>query len=229
MKHLTLFLLSIWLLVTPMTQAQPDKMTLTLQVRLGDGSPVAREEVTLIALPAYEAVTPPCFTDENGRCQWQVRRGLYEVRFSSYTLDDISALAVAEGGLNNFGITVGDNDITYAFTFQADGHVYFDAAPDSAVPQPIVPELADLGITGGSVTATPAFSSPTSTPPATRVTHELTAVPPPSGLSFLVPLVLGGVIGVGLYKFQVSGSRFQVQGSRFKVSGSRFQVRKLET
>jgi hypothetical protein len=54
-----------------------------------------------------------------------------------------------------FGITVGDAAITYSFTFQDDGHVYFDSTPDATVPSPIMPELEDLHFIGGAGAATP--------------------------------------------------------------------------
>jgi hypothetical protein len=72
-----------------------------------------------------------------------VTPGLYQVLFTRQ-LDDLSALALAEGGLGGFGLTVGLSDIVYHFTFHSDGRVYFDAAPDAALPSPLIPEPEDI-------------------------------------------------------------------------------------
>ena len=104
----------------------------TISVRSADGSPVTRETVTLLSQPDYTAQT--AVTDDAGQALFNLPRGLYEIQFTA-DLDDVSALAVAEGGMAGFGITVGDAAITYYFTFQDDGHVYFDSTPDAAAPK----------------------------------------------------------------------------------------------
>lgn len=124
----------------------------TISVRSTDGSPVVGTAVTLLSQPDYTAQT--AVTDEAGQALFNLPRGLYEIQFTA-TLDAVSALAVAEGGLAGFGITVGDGAITYFFTFQDDGHVYFDSAPEAAVPSPIMPDLKDLHFIGGAGAATP--------------------------------------------------------------------------
>lgn len=117
---------------------QTATVELTVQLRHGDGTAVVGEPVALERPPEAEPILPDCVTDESGRCRWWVGRGVYQLRFSR-PLDEISALALAEGGLNGLGITVGETAVTYHFTFHSDGRVYFDAAPAAAVPQPILP------------------------------------------------------------------------------------------
>jgi hypothetical protein len=146
-------------------------------------------------------ITPNCTTNADGACTWYVERGLYEVLFDR-PLDDISALAVAEGGLRGLGITIGEEDIIYHFTFHSDGHVYFDAAPQAAVPVPVVPTPETLH---GGVEPTallPVKDEPieeTPTPEPTDVPN--TAVDNSSGKSWRAILFIGGglVIGGGLH------------------------------
>ena len=113
-------------------------VSLTIQLRHSDGTAVVGETIILERLPEEAPIPPPCTTDASGACTWTVGRGLYQVLFAR-PLDDISALAVAEGGLRGLGVTVGDTAVTYHFTFHSDDHVYFDAAPEAAVPQPVLP------------------------------------------------------------------------------------------
>jgi hypothetical protein len=89
-------------------------------------------------LPDGEPISPDCITNATGQCTWYVEPGLYQLLFSR-PLDEISALAVAEGGLRGLGLTVGRTAVTYHFTFHSDAYVYFDAAPDAAVPEPVIP------------------------------------------------------------------------------------------
>jgi hypothetical protein len=144
-----------------LAQVPEETVALSVRLRAVDGSPVVGEPVSLQRLPDEEPVLPECTTDTRGMCTWHVGRGLYQVLFSR-PLDDVSALALAEGGLRGFGLTVGERavsegQITYHFTFHTDGRVYFDAAPEAATPAPIIPtpELLHGGI------------APTSTPEAT--------------------------------------------------------------
>ena len=116
---------------------------LRIRLRASDGSAVVDEPVVLQRLPDEEDIAPACRTDTEGICTWRVRRGLYQLLFDR-PLDAVSALAVAEGGLRGLGVTVGDATITYHFTFHSDGRVYFDAAPEAAVPVPIIPESDEL-------------------------------------------------------------------------------------
>ena len=142
------------------TQGQQAGVTvaLTIRLRAADGAPVTGESVTLQQLPDEEPVLPECTTNNQGVCTWTVGRGLYQVLFDR-PLDGVSALALAEGGLRGFGLTVGDDPIIYHFTFHTDGHVYFDSAPEAARPAPIIPtpELLHGGI---APTATPAATPP---------------------------------------------------------------------
>ena len=127
---------------------------LQIQLRYSDGTAVSDEPILLQRLPDMQESN--CTTDNNGRCAWDVDRGLYQVIFTQ-PLDSISSLAVAEGGLRGFGLTVGDTPISYHFTFHHDAHVYFDAAPEAAVPDPIIPTADSLhgGIVPTAVVPTP--------------------------------------------------------------------------
>lgn len=175
---------------------------LQIRLRYSDGTAVIGETVTLQRLPEEEPITPNCTTDTNGECAWYVGRGLYQVLFER-TLDDISALAVAEGGLRGLGITVGDEDITYHFTFHSDGRVYFDAAPEAAVPSPIIPagELLHGGIAPTPVlpVVDDELVEETPTPEPTSVSDTTTRTI--SGSSWHLILFIGGglVIGGGLH------------------------------
>lgn len=116
---------------------------LQIRLRASDGTAVVGETVILERLPEEAPILPQCTTTAQGECTWYVGSGLYQVLFTR-PLDNISALAVAEGGLRGLGVTVGDEDIgdasiAYHFTFHSDGRVYFDAAPEAAVPSPIIP------------------------------------------------------------------------------------------
>lgn len=128
------------------------EVALTVQLRAADGQPLAGVTVILERLPDAAAIDPLCQTDPEGLCVWSVAPGLYQVRFPAYTLDDLSALALAEGGLSGLGLTIGDEEIRYAFTVQEDGHVYFDATPDAAAPTQRLP-LAEAVM--GGIPATP--------------------------------------------------------------------------
>ena len=129
-------LLGFW--QTVMAQRE---VPLTVSLRDSAGTPIVGERVVLEQFPAGTAVS--CTSDAQGLCAWMVTPGLYQLLFAR-SLDEITAVAVAEGGLRGLGITVGETPITYSFTFHSDGHVYFDAAPTAAQPQPIIPATADL-------------------------------------------------------------------------------------
>lgn len=121
-------------------QTGNEPVALSIRLRAADGSPVAGESVTLQRLPDEEPILPACTTDAQGTCTWYVGRGLYQVLFER-PLDEVSALALAEGGLHGFGLTVGEAPIAYHFILHNDGRVYFDAAPEAARPAPIIPTL----------------------------------------------------------------------------------------
>ena len=191
-------LLGAILVVVPAQAAAP--ISLTVQLRHSDGTAVTNEPVSLERLPDEEPIAPTCQTDTSGRCTWSVGRGLYQVLFER-PLDTISELALAEGGLRGFGLTVGEASITYHFTFHSDGRVYFDAAPEAAVPSPVipigkalhggvVPTQVPLAIVTESVGPTP-----TTAVASTRGTD--TAVDPPSGSGWDLLLFLGGGLVLG--------------------------------
>lgn len=175
---------------------------LKIRLRASDGSAIVGEVVVLQRLPEEEDITPACRTDAEGTCVWQVQRGLYQLLFGR-PLDPVSALAVAEGGLRGLGITVGDAPITYHFTYHSDSRVYFDAAPEAAVPVPIIPEPDKLH--GGvpatpdppTVTVGPADLAPTPEPTATPV--GTISEPTTSSWRLLFFIGLGLVVSGGLH------------------------------
>ena len=141
----------------PTSAQAAEAVSLTIQLRHSDGTAVVGEAIILERLPEEAPIAPNCLTDTSGACTWAIGRGLYQVLFER-PLDDISALAVAEGGLRGFGITVGDEPITYHFTYHSDARVYFDAAPEAAVPSPVIPE-GEMLHGGVRPTATPSPQS----------------------------------------------------------------------
>lgn len=195
----------------PLAAAQvADDVPLDIHLRYSDGTAVSGEPITLQRLPDLQETT--CTTDVNGRCTWTVERGLYQVIFSQ-SLDPVSALAVAEGGLDGFGLTVGDTPIVYHFTFHHDAHVYFDAAPEAAVPDPIIPTADSLhgGImptavsTTAAIAAVPPLSEEDAPPQDTPLAHdEADAVadddqPTNPFWRLLLIVILGLALGVGLH------------------------------
>jgi hypothetical protein len=166
-----------------------------LEIRLRDagGAAVVGERVILERLPEEEPM--PCVTDGAGACVWRVGRGLYQVIFAR-PLDQISALALAEGGLRGFGLTVGQTDIVYHFTVHSDGRAYFDAAPEAAVPAPLIPAFDALH---GGVAPTPILPqmavAPTATPRPAAAPDA--ADPAPTGQAWPLLAFLGGGLLLG--------------------------------
>lgn len=186
--------------VQPASAQATEMVSLTIKLRHSDGTAVVGETIILERLPEEEPISPNCMTDASGGCSWTVDRGLYQLLFER-PLDNISSLAVAEGGLRGFGITVGDKDIAYHFTFHSDGRVYFDAAPEAAVPSPIIPEGELLH---GGVEAT-ATSSPkptegiaiTATPLPQLAAPEEAADTATSDSNWRLLLFIGGGLCIG--------------------------------
>jgi hypothetical protein len=146
------------------------------------------------------------------------------VQFVNRTLDNISALAVAESGLDHFGITVGDAGIgdagigdagvAYHFVLHNDGRIYFDQTPHTALPSPIIPTLEDLHWSvEATATPTPAVivlePEPTSalagpvvhasTPGAEPADEAGTAGQCAHRLRLFIVLLAGLLIGVALH------------------------------
>jgi hypothetical protein len=128
---------------------------------------------------------------------------LYQVLFER-PLDQVSALALAEGGLRGFGVTVGDTDIVYHFTFHSDGHAYFDGAPEAAVPAPLIPAFDALH---GGVAPTPVLPVmgadatpmplPTRTPDTAPSTDSGQAVAVSTGQAYRLLLFIGLGLAAG--------------------------------
>jgi len=188
-----LFLGTLWL-TPPVTDGEA--VTLTVQFRATDGAPLGGETVILERLPDAAAMEPACITQNDGTCQWFVAPGLYQVRFPAYTLDDLSALALAEGGLNGLGVTVGESAIRYAFTVQDDGHVYFDATPDAAAPTPRLP--AQFGVSGGVMIsrAVSLVAEPRATATSTQAEANALGTRPQPGWQTVI--AIGGGMFLGL-------------------------------
>ncbi len=213
-----LFLIVLIAIIT-LHFSQPDHLAaqtavpVTIVIRTADGAPAIGEEVRLIHHPSL--TTETAVTNTGGQCLFHVPRGLYEVAFTP-RLDAVSALAVAEGGLHGFGITVGDMAITYHFTFQADSRVYFDDTPEAATPSPIKPQLADLHFIGGAGQPTPTplplaaiadEAAQTMTPtPTVAATPGHTAVTDAGDNRFLQIISLIGIT-IGLVGFIVNRRR----------------------
>jgi hypothetical protein len=182
---------------------EPPYYELRLYLRYSDGTAVAGEPVILERLP--EELPMPCVTDEAGLCTWTVGRGLYQVVFDR-PLDQISAVALAEGGLRGFGLTVGEADIAYHFVFHHDGRAYFDADPEAAVPVPIIPQFHSLQ--GGTLpllddqdlVGTPT-EGPTVTPTPNEPDEDMTAAPVEGAAVFWL-VGLGLLLGGGLHLLQ---------------------------
>jgi hypothetical protein len=191
-------------------QAQED-VQLHVRLRYSDGTAVFDETVVLEGDTLRQAQDDvlrqvqdnACTTDINGLCTWSVPPGLYQLLFTR-PLDDLSALALAEGGLDGFGLTVGLSDIVYHFTFHSDSRVYFDAAPESVLPSPIIPEPDDLHswfTPTPAVTAEAAPPMESTTMPSVGVTTTEGAVTDRRWQPLL--FVLFGVgLGGGLYLLQ---------------------------
>lgn len=168
-----LLLVSFFNTLATLPAQQLGKHVVTIRLRDANGDPIVGETVTLWQpFPIDEPIPPTCRTDEIGECTWTVARGLYAVVFESLELDELSALSVGEAGLFGLGLTVGDHDITYHFTVANEDKIYFDAAPDSPIPQPIIPSMEDVNEHwfGGSTDPNAALEAteekPTSTPTA---------------------------------------------------------------
>lgn len=196
---LSLGVLGLVISLGPISVEAGGSTALKLSLRYADGTAVAGERVILQRLPEEEPVLPVCETDANGECVWYVSRGLYQL-LCTRPLDPVSRLATAEGGLAGLGVTVGDEAVTYHFTFHSDGRVYFDAAPDAAVPLPIIPSPEALH---SGAAPTPALNDElgeaTATPEPTNAPDTAVAVTS-GGLWRLILFIASGLaIGGGLH------------------------------
>lgn len=184
MSVLSLVLLS-WLL-----QEQPQ--TVTVQLRMADGSPAVGIALRLLDFGEATALDSECVTDERGACVWNRPKGLYEL-LSDVPLDNLSRYAVAEGGLRGFGLTVGDESITYVLTVQLDGFIYFDTEPDFATPVPFVPNLLNTHFHGTpTVEERESAENPTLSLPAAEAANTSE-----SPIRLLIFIIVGASVGAG--------------------------------
>jgi hypothetical protein len=214
---------------------EPPYYELRLYLRHSDGTAVTGEPIILERLP--QELPMPCETDALGVCTWTVGRGLYQALFDR-PLDQISALSLAEGGLRGFGVTVGEADIAYHFTYQPDGRAYFDGAPEAAVPVPIIPSFDSLQ---GGAAPTPnvlsllgvgeaideAETAGTARPTPTKIEAGMATTGAEDGVTTttaagwqLVVLVgLGLLLGTGLHLLQTQRRRRWLPPNRSAAAG----------
>ena len=186
----------------PLLAQETGFVSLTIQLRDSDGLAVAGEPMVLQRLPDAEPTLPPCRTDSKGRCSWSVTPGLYQLQFDR-PLDEVSALALAEGGLSGLGISVGETPVIYHLTFHHDGRVYFDAAPEADIPQPIIPTGQMLH--GGVPQPTPPSADealvPAMAPTATAAPSTAPAAKEETPWHLLLYVGGGILVGLTLYLF----------------------------
>lgn len=126
------------------SNAVEDKpVRVTILIRNTTGRPVANEHVRIMRFPEATDALSSCTTGQDGRCEWTLANGVYEVSWNR-PLDTWSRVASAENGLHSFGITVGSDPITYHFVLHNDQHIYFDAAPTASLPEPWIPTVDTL-------------------------------------------------------------------------------------
>ncbi len=174
--------------LTGTTFGRSGRVTVTVHLRDSQGSPLAGETVLLERLPDGEYEPAACVTGVDGSCAWQAAPGLYQLFFERPP-DELTQLALAEGGLRGYGITVGDTPVSYHFTFHHDGFVYFDSEPHAPVPAAVIPSLADLHLEHTSaatatgipdeMSAAPAAEAPAVETPASVTAMQLTGEQPP--------------------------------------------------
>lgn len=182
-----LLLVGFFNTLTASPAQQLGEHVVTIRLRDANGDPIVGETVTLWQpFPVDEPISPTCKTDESGECAWTVARGLYAVVFESLELDELSALSVGEAGLFGLGLTVGDHDIAYNFTVANEDKIYFDAAPDSPIPQPIIPSMEDVNEHwfGGSADPNAALEATEEKPTPTPTAKTDTVAAPTDGDTF---------------------------------------------
>ena len=138
-----LYLVTLTILFVAFPVQAEGSVNVTLSIRDTTGRPLANETIRIARFPETTPAIAPCTTSRDGRCQWRLTQGLYEVSWE-HTLDMLSQIASAENGLHSFGITVGDHPITYHFVFHSDQHIYFDMAPTAPLPEPWIPTAERL-------------------------------------------------------------------------------------
>jgi hypothetical protein len=127
---------------------------LLLRLRYPDGRPAAGVAVILLKLPdrapvGWQNTDSACQTDAQGLCGWQLFGGLYEFSFpEGLAPDPITRTELGEGGLNNLSVFL-DRDYAMGIvladplTASSGKTLFFDQAPDEAVPQFFIPGPED--------------------------------------------------------------------------------------
>ena len=198
------FILFIVSIIAPPVFAD-DVVALEIRVRDAEGNPLAGETIRIALSLSERSGLDQCITDTTGTCHWELGKGIYEVHWDR-PMDDLSILTSAENGLNSFGVTVGDEPIAYHFVLHTDSRIYFDAAPNAAIPEPIIPTIntihlhAPLEIGVGKVE----FSAEIALTPTAEPTKQLseTAQQPESDsdspwrilLLIIIGLLVGGCL-----------------------------------
>ena len=183
-------------------------------VRDTNGAPLANEPIRIALSFSADTANRECLTDSTGRCQWEVESGIYELYWERW-LDALSRQAAAENGLSTFGITVGDIPITYHFVLHSDNRIYFDAAPDAAIPDPIIPTEAMIfqhGRVEGQAEGVrfSAEITPTLSADTTQITTLETSSNPTTMWRILLFILVGLLIGGTLHLWsqqRVGGKR----------------------
>lgn len=203
--HIHIFTLLLSLLIPngQSTFAQDAPTLVIIQLREADGSPTVAEDITLqqmdSSIATFSPISPSCQTDNAGICQWHLSHGLYQLQFNR-PLDPFSNIAIGEGGLTGFGITVGTTPITYHFTFQGDGFVYFDTTPENPIPSPFIPKPDHL-----HVLSTPTLAiNPTATmamPPFVTISDPPQATARQNRWHIWIYIGIGAGIGIGWHLY----------------------------
>lgn len=189
--------------------AAAEPVAVTVRLRTTTGAPLAGERLTLVSFHIEDGtersdLDSTCLTDNAGRCRWDVAPGLYEL-LSDRPLDAVSRVALAEGGLRGHGLTVGNGPITYHFVVHSDTRLYFDGAPQAAIPQPIIPTADeahgfDAALAVETAAAAPPQPAATSQPAATLPPNDLSPLATPDDPASVATTNLSGETRSGVGK-----------------------------
>ena len=193
------FLLFLLAYITPSVFAD-DVVPLEIHVRDAEGNSLAGEPIRIALSLSNSSTFEPCSSDANGSCRWDVGKGVYEVHWER-SMDDLSVLTSAENGLSSFGVTVGNEPITYHFVLHTDSRIYFDAASDAAIPEPIIPTIDTIHLhapieSGVEVVEFSAENTPT---PIVEPTKQPVESKSRSPWRILLLIIIGLFVGGGLH------------------------------
>lgn len=124
-----------------------DAHPLTIKIRDIQGNPMKGIKVEMFNLATFDVVLPEyCLTDEDGICTWYSGgNSVYQAKLPDYRLDPITAAAIGEAGGTGIGFTVGNTGIEVGVVLTDDsGFYYHDMAKDEPIPEPFIPQEADV-------------------------------------------------------------------------------------